>query len=223
MEFTLLWAALTAIGFAWLGTRIWPERLPDHATDRMVGAAAAGLLVGRLSAMLLQGTSPLSNPGGILIVRGGVHTGTATAAAIATYLWAAKWKVAYLDATSPAALMGLSGWHAGCLWRNACLGSGSELPWAWAQEGSLITRHPVELYTAVGLMIAAWLVSRLPWRLLTKSGVALALAGLVRLLTEPMRPSITGGPVVWYVAAIVVGLAAAIIGPRFSPRPSSPT
>jgi hypothetical protein len=223
MEFTLLWAALTAIGFAWMGTRIWPERLPDHATDRMVGAAAAGLLVGRLSAMLLQGTNPLSNPGDILIVRGGVHTGTATAAAIATYLWAAKWKVAYLDATSPAALMGLGGWHAGCLWRNACLGSGSELPWAWAQEGSLITRHPVELYTAVGLMIAAWLVSRLPWRLLTKSGVALASAGLVRLLTEPMRPSITGGPVVWYIAAIVVGLAAAIIGPRFSPRPSSPT
>ena len=223
MEFTLLWAALTAIGFAWLGTRIWPERLPDHATDRMVGAAAAGLLVGRLSAMLLQGTNPLSNPGDILIVRGGVHTGTATAAAIATYLWAAKWKVAYLDATSPAALMGLGGWHAGCLWRNACLGSGSELPWAWAQEGSLISRHPVELYTAVGLMISAWLVSRLPWRLLTKSGVALALAGLVRLLTEPMRPSITGGPVGWYIAAIVVGLAAAIIGPRFSPGPSSPT
>lgn len=223
MEFTLLWAALTAIGFAWLGTRIWPERLPDHATDRMVGAAAAGLLVGRLSAMLLQGTNPLSNPGDILIVRGGVHTGTATAAAIATYLWAAKWKVAYLDATSPAALMGLGGWHAGCLWRTACLGSGSELPWAWAQEGSLISRHPVELYTAVGLMIAAWLVSRLPWRLLTKSGVALALAGLVRLLTEPMRPSITGGPVVWYIAAIVVGLAAAIIGPRISPGPSSPT
>ncbi|MCZ6457477.1 MAG: prolipoprotein diacylglyceryl transferase, partial [Actinobacteria bacterium] len=180
MEFTLLWAALTAVGFAWMGTRIWPERLPDHATDRMVGAAAAGLLVGRLSAMLLQGTNPLSNPGDILIVRGGVHTGTATAAAIATYLWAAKWKVAYLDATSPAALMGLGGWHAGCLWRNACLGSGSDLPWAWAQEGSLITRHPVELYTAVGLMTAAWLVSRLPWRLLTKSGVALALAGLVR-------------------------------------------
>jgi hypothetical protein len=223
MEFTLLWAALTAVGFAWLGTRIWPERLPDHATDRMVGAAAAGLLVGRLSAMLLQGTNPLSNPGDILIVRGGVHTGTATAAAIATYLWSAKWKVAYLDATSPAALMGLGGWHAGCLWRNACLGSGSELPWAWAQEGSLITRHPVELYTAVGLMIAAWLVSRLPWRLLTKSGVALASAGLVRLLTEPMRPSITGGPVGWYIAAIVIGLAAAIIGPRFSPRPSSPT
>ncbi len=223
MEFTLLWAALTAVGFAWLGTRIWPERLPDHATDRMVGAAAAGLLVGRLSAMLLQGTNPLSNPGDILIVRGGVHTGTATAAAIATYLWAAKWKVAYLDATSPAALMGIGGWHAGCLWRNACLGSGSELPWAWAQEGSLITRHPVELYTAVGLVIAAWLVSRLPWRLLTKSGVALASAGLVRLLTEPMRPSITGGPVGWYIAAIVVGLAAAIIGPRFSPGPSSPT
>ena len=223
MEFTLLWATLTAVGSAWLGTRIWADRLPDHATDRMVGAAASGLLVGRLTAMVLQGTNPLTNPADILIVRGGVHTGTATVAAIATYLWAAKWKFAYLDATAPAALMGLAGWHAGCLWRQACLGSESNLPWAWAQEGSLITRHPVELYAAVGLVLAAWLVSRRSWRLLNRAGVALASAGLVRLLTEPIRPSISGGPVVWYIGAVTVGLAAVLIGPRLIHEPASPT
>ncbi len=214
MEFTLLWAALTAVGFAWLGTRIWDERLPDHATDRMVGAAASGILVGRLTAMVLQGTNPLANPADILIVRGGVHTAATTVAAIATYLWAAKWRFAFLDATAPAALMGLAGWHAGCLWRQACLGSASNLPWAWAQDGSPITRHPVELYTAVGLIFAAWLVSRLPWKILNRAGVALASAGLVRLLTEPMRPSISGGPVFWYISAVILGLAAVLIGPR---------
>lgn len=218
MEFTLLWAALTAVGFAWLGTRIWSERLPDHPTDRMVGAAATGLLVGRLSAMFLQGTNPVTNPADILIVRGGVHTGTATAAAIATYLWAVKWRIAYLDATAPAALLGLAGWHAGCLWRSACLGSASNLPWAWAGNGSIITRHPVELYAATGLALAGWLVSRLPWSLLMRAGIALGSAGFVRLITEPMRPSITGGPIGWYIAAIIIGLGAALLGPRLSEK-----
>jgi len=223
MEFTLLWAAITGVGFAWLGTRIWSERLPDHATDRMVGAAATGLLIGRLTAMILQGINPLTNLGDILIVRGGVHTGAATAGAIATYIWAAKWKVEYLDATAPASLLGLAGWHAGCLWRGACLGSESTLPWAWAQEGSLITRHPVELYAAIGLVLAAWMVSRLPWSILTRAGAALASAGVVRLLTETIRPSLTGGPVGWYIAAIVFGLAAVFLGPRLLASSNSPT
>lgn len=173
--------------------------------------------------MLLQGTNPLTNPADILIVRGGVHTGMATVAALGAYLWAAKWKVAYLDATAPAALMGLAGWHTGCLWRGACLGTESSLPWAWAQGASLITRHPVELYAAVGLLIGAWVVSRLSWKILTRAGVALALAGSVRLLTEPMRPSITGGPVDWYLAAIAFGLAAAWAGPRLFANADAPT
>lgn len=213
MEFTLLWAALTGVLFAWVGTRTWKSGLPDHPVDRIVGAAAAGLLVGRLTAMILQGVNPITNPADILIVRGGVHTGAAAVGAIGAYLWTTKWRLRYLDATAPAALAGLAGWHAGCLWRGACLGTESALPWAWAEPGSLVTRHPVELYAAVGLVMAAWLVSSLPWRLLTRAGSALAAASLIRLLTEPMRPSITGGPISWYVAGIVLGITAVALGP----------
>ena len=165
MEFTLLWAALTGVAFAWAGTKLWSERLPDHPTDRIIGAAAAGLAVGRLVAMITQGINPLLHPLDILLVRGGVHSGAATVGAVVAYLWASKWTIEFLDATAPAALFGLAGWHAGCLWRGACLGTASDLPWAWAEPGSLISRHPVELYAAVGLATAAWLVSRMPWRL----------------------------------------------------------
>lgn len=223
MEFTLLWAALTAVVFAWAGTRIWAERLPDHPTDRMIGAATGGLVAGRLTAMILQGTNPLAHPMDIIIVRGGVHTGAAAIGAIVTYLWSGKWRLEHLDATAPAALLGLAGWHAGCLWRGACLGTESSLPWAWAGPGSQITRHPVEIYAAIGLIEAAWLVSRLPWRLLARSGSALALAGLIRFATEPMRPSITGGPVAWYVAAIMVGGLAATVGGYLPERPARPS
>lgn len=218
MEFTLLWAALTAMVFAWAGTKLWSDRLPDHPTDRMIGAAAAGLFIGRLTAMALQGINPVTHPLDIIIVRGGVHTGAAATGAIVSYLWANRWQIAYLDSTAPAALFGLAGWHAGCVWRDACLGTASNLPWAWPESAGAVSRHPVEVYAALGLVAAAWVVSRLPWRLLLRAGVALSLAGGVRLLTETMRPSITGGPVGWYGAAIVVGGLTAWLGPRLTGR-----
>jgi len=221
LEFTLLWAVLTAIGFSWVGTRLWSERLPDHPTDLMIGAAVGGLVVGRLVAMTLQGINPLAHPLDIIIVRGGVHTGAACISAIVTYLWADKWRIADLDATAPAAVLGLAGWHAGCLWRGACLGTASDLPWAWAEPGSAVTRHPVELYAAFGLGAAAWLISRLPWRLLTRAGSALVLVGLVRLLTEPMQLSLSGGPVGWYLAAVVLGGLIVWFGPWIGNRLST--
>ncbi|HIE21042.1 MAG TPA: hypothetical protein EYP73_00405, partial [Acidimicrobiia bacterium] len=92
MEFTLLWAALTAVAAIWVAARIWPDRLPDHPTDRLIGAAAVGMLVGRLTAMVIQGVNPLSNLGNILLVRGGVHTGAATLGAIGAFVWANKGK-----------------------------------------------------------------------------------------------------------------------------------
>jgi prolipoprotein diacylglyceryltransferase len=221
MEFTLFWAAVTAAAFVWLGTRLWPEGLPDHPVDRMLGAAAVGLLTGRLVAMAIQGINPLSRPGDILVVRGGVHTGAATAGALAAYLWSVKGRVLHLDAVAPSALLGLAGWHGGCLWRGACLGAASDLAWAWGEPGSLVTRHPVEVYAAIAFGAAAWAVSRLPLRPLLRSGIALAAAGAVRLLTEPLRLTLTGGPWPWYAAAVVLGLLVALIGPRLLAGQSS--
>lgn len=218
MEFTLLWAALTGIGFGWLGTRLWNERLPDRPTDRLIGAAAVGLIVGRLTAMILQGINPIAHPLDIIIVRGGVHTGAAVIGAVVGFLWADKWRLMDLDAIAPAALFALSGWHLGCVWRGACLGTVSDLPWAWAESTSSIARHPVEIYAAIGFGVAAWLVSKLSWRLLRRAGSGLAIAGCLRLFTEPMRPSITGGPVAWYVIAIVIGLVVALYGARLEGR-----
>ena len=220
MEFSLLWAALTGVGLLWVGTRAWPDGLPDRPADRLIGAAAGGLLLGRLLAMILQGTNPVLHPGDILIVRGGVHAGTATLAAIATYLWSVKGQMRYLDASAAAALLGLAGWHAGCVWRGACLGTATELSWALSIPGSSVTRHPVEIYAAIGLGIAALIVSRLPHRMWLRGGVALASASAVRLATEPLRLTLTGGPVAWYVAGLVVGAAIAVIGSRISPQAS---
>ena len=216
MEFTLLWAALSAVVLAWVGLRLWPERVPEQGFDRLLGAAVAGLVVGRLVAMLIQGINPLSSPGDILIVRGGVHTGAAASTFALALWWGNRTDPSGIDALAPAALLGLAGWHGGCLWRDACLGSVSDLPWAWALDGSTVTRHPVEVYVALALMLGAWGVSWLGWRPLLRAGSALAIASMVRLVTEPLRPSITGGPLIWYAAGIAVGLALMILGPTMA-------
>lgn len=218
MEFTLFWAVLTGVGLIWLGTHLWSEGLPPKPTEALIGAATIGLLVGRLVAMVAQGINPITHPVDILLVRGGVDTGFASLGAIAALLWVVRRKTSYIDAVAPAALLGLAGWHAGCLWRSACLGTASNLPWTWTEPGSAVTRHPVEVYAAVAFAVAAYLVSRASKRPLLPTGLALTAAGLIRLATQPMRHSIMGGPVEWYVAAIAIGIALAAMGPAIRSR-----
>lgn len=206
MEFTLLAAALTGLAAAWFTvTRTGqPEEL-----DRLLGAATAGLLLGRLVAMVAAGVDPLSHPGDILIVRGGVSTVGATAGALAYLLWSARGDLRLLDALAPSAVAGMAGWHAGCLWRGSCLGTASDLPWTWALPGSEVGRHPVELYAALSMALAAWALSRLRPPAGAVALVALAAVAATRLATEPLRPSLTGGPVWWYAAAVALGLTGA--------------
>lgn len=220
MEFTLLWAALTAAVALWVGTKIWKEGLPSSPFDRLVAAAVVGVVAGRLVAMIAQGVNPVTNPLEFILIRGGVSTPAAAAGAVGWLLWTSRNNVSGLDAMAPAALLGLAGWHAGCLWRGACLGTPSDLPWAWSSSISEITRHPVELYAALLFTVGAVAVARLGRRVVLRSGAALATAGLVRLATEPLRPSISGGPVGWYALAVVVGLIAALWGDHVARRMS---
>lgn len=216
MEFSLLFAALTGTAAGWLGLKVWAERVPPKAFDMLLGASITGLFTGRVAAMLAQGVNPIANLGDLIIVRGGVHTGFAAVAFVSFLMAANRHRLEALDAIAPAALLGLGGWHAGCLWRSACLGTASDLPWAWAQEGSAISRHPVELYAALLFLLAAVVVSRLGWRTWLRFGTGLSLAGLIRLVTEPMRANLSTGPVIWYGAAFAVGVLCVVLGPRIT-------
>lgn len=222
MEFTLLWQAGTGVVAALLVARLQLKRglVGQNVAlgDALVAAAATGMLIGRLTSMILQGVNPLLSPADILVVRGGVHTGAASVAASVTLGWAlrrALWR--NLDAAAPTALPGLAGWHAGCLFRSACLGTVSNLPWAFPQPGSDISRHPVELYAArlflLGAVTALWVGHRRRAGVLT--GMTMTVAALIRLGTQPFRPTITGGPVEWYAAGVLLGVAVAIFSWRW--------
>lgn len=204
MEFTLLAAALTGVGATWAVLRLagHPSRF-----DLLLGAAAVGLLAGRLASMIAAGVNPIANPLDILVVRGGVDTVTAAAVAIAYVGWAVRADRNVLDAIAPAAVAGMAGWHAGCLWRGACLGAAGEVPWGWALPGSDIVRHPVEIYAAALMAFGALVLMRLPGGTGRRAVLALGVVAGARLVTQPLRPSLGGGLVWWYA----IGVIAAII------------
>jgi len=219
VEFTLLGSVLVAV-LALYGT-LWFEARRGSAADcvrdvwdMVLAGGIAGLVAGRLGAMVLAGTNPITSPGDILIVRSGVDTVVASVVALATFGWVARrdlWRLA--DAAAAPALAGLAGWHASCILRDACAGTPTDLPWAVTSPGGTVGRHPVEMYAALALAVGAAALAL--WRRRARpagvaAGLALAGAGLVRLLTEPLRPSLGGGPWEWYLAAVVAGAAIGI-------------
>ena len=219
MEFSLLGAVFFAVIPLYI-TIYWEARRGNAAAcskslwDIALTAGVVGLIAGRVAAMVGDGVNPLTHPADLLIVRGGVATGPAALAAILTAAWMGRdevWPV--LDGLSAAAVAGLSGWHAGCLARDACLGTPTDLPWAMAQSGSTVTRHPVELYAAVALALVAGAIALWKMRgrpsLGVPAGLAIASSGLVRLATEPFRPTLSSGPIGWYWLGLVVGLSVA--------------
>ena len=218
MEFSLLGAAMLAAG-AIYGVLYWEAKRGNAAActkdlwDITLGAAMVGLIVGRLAAMISDGVNPVAHPGDIIIVRAGVASGWASLAALATFAFLARGEIrAAADGAAAAVLAGLAGWHTGCAFRDACLGTPSDLPWARALEGSEVTRHPTEIYAA--LLFAAAAVALILWklhppRLGVIGSVALAAAGAIRLVTEPIRPALGGRPTLWYTTAIVLGLGTA--------------
>ncbi len=216
MEFTLLAAAATAV--AALYAMLWwearhgnAERSSGNLFEAAVTSAAVGVFVGRVVAMIIDGVNPITHPGDILLVRAGVSTVAATVGTIAVFAWLSRREpIPMADGIAAAALAGLAGWHAGCLAREACLGTASDLPWALAQEGSEISRHPVGIYAALlfafsAVAIALWKAYRWPGAGIPASA-ALTSAGAIRLVVEPMQPSLDGGPVWFYALGVLVGL-----------------
>lgn len=223
MEFTLLGAVALAAaatgGALWFeGGRTNPPGSTRRLADAALAACLAGLLVGRLASMVAGGNNPLTHPADIVIVRSGVDTGFAALAALLVLVLYGRhdpWATA--DGLAPAALAGLAGWHLSGVFRDAWLGTPSSLPWAAAQAGSSVTRHPVEVYTALALLVGA--VALHLWkRRAARAGMvgaaALLIAAAVRLATEHLRLSLGTGPEWWYAGGVAA--AVALLGWRFT-------
>lgn len=197
MEFTLLWAVFLGAGAMWATDRFLNRR--QRRFDDLLGAALTGLLVGRLASMVAGGSYPWSHPGLILLVRAGVHPGWASIGALGSLAWrfrSTSLPVSLAPMAVPA-LVGLSGWELGCVFRSAC---GGVVAGSW--------EIPIGGLTGLAFGLAALIVYRLPLR--TKAAAAIAAAGLVRAAADPFRSALNHSVIWWYLAAVVVGVALAI-------------
>lgn len=208
MEFTLLAAAAIALGVVWLCLRLSAPADRSDLWNGAVSAVIAGIAFGRVWAMVRSGVNPVTNPGDLLIVRGGVDPAGATIGAVATLVVSLRSNLwPRLDALAPAAVAGLAGWHAGCVVRGACLGTPTGLPWGLAAPGSAITRHPVEIYATLLLLAGAVLVARRRGRPSgTTAALGFTLAAIVRLATEPLRTALSDEVRLLYAIGVVAGV-----------------
>ncbi|NND04671.1 MAG: hypothetical protein HKN91_17995 [Acidimicrobiia bacterium] len=223
MEFTLLFAAAIgvaagAVALRWEAARGNAADCAADLWDVLISALVVGLFVGRLASMIGAGINPLTNLADILIIRGGVATGPATIAGLIMVMILARGEVvAVADALAVAGLASLGAWHFGCLARDACLGTTTDVPWAMTQATSVTGRHPVELYAAAIFVIAAIALALYRKRRVAPgmaASAALAVAGAGRLATEPFRLSLSGGPIWWYIVAIAAGFVGIILSLR---------
>ncbi len=216
MEFSLLAAAAISGAAFWLVLR-WEAKRGNAAGcaldlwDTGLMSAIVGLAAGRIAAMVLVGVNPVTNPGQVILIRSGVSTEVAVLGGLAAFAWLARADlVNAADAIAPAGLAALAGWHGGCVATSSCLGTGSTLPWAYALSGSVVTRHPVELYAAITMAasaaaLALWKQHGRPWPLAV-TGTALVVAAGTRLATEPMRVSLGSAPITFYAIGVIAGI-----------------
>jgi len=221
MEFSLLGAAAIGVFGFWIMIR-WEAKRGNAAGcavdiwDAGLVSAIAGLFIGRIVSMVQTGVNPVTEPLQIMLMRSGVSTVAVAIGTLGVFSYLArKSLIAAADGVAPAALMGLAGWYAGCLATGSCLGTESSLPWAVPLPGSEITRHPVEIYAAVAMALVS--IALALWKQHGRpapgsvAGLALLSASAIRLITEPLRISLAGGPVLLYSAGIVVGSAMVIV------------
>ncbi|MFV1999198.1 MAG: prolipoprotein diacylglyceryl transferase family protein [Acidimicrobiia bacterium] len=221
MEFSLLGAAAIGVFGFWIMIR-WEAKRGNAAGcavdlwDSGLVAAIAGLFIGRIVSMIQTGVNPLAEPLQIMLMRSGVSTVAVVIGALLVFSYLARDAlVDAADGIAPAALMGLAGWYAGCLATGSCLGAESSLPWAIALPGSQITRHPVEIYAAIGMALVS--IALALWKQYGRpapgsvAGLAVLGASVIRLATEPLRISLAGGPILLYSAGVLAGSAMFVV------------
>lgn len=196
--------------------------------DDAINAALAGVLGGLAGAKLIwaiefRGTDPFID---LLTSRGGLSWFGGLAGGLAAGLTTLRiYRVPIvrgLAAATPALALGHAIGRVGCFLVGDDYGSPSTLPWAVAFPQGLpptdVPVHPTQLYEAIPLVVAAWLLQR--WRReKTPDAVVLSryfiLAGAIRFAVEFVR---VNAPVLgpftlaqcWSAVLVVAGIGLTI-------------
>ncbi len=132
---------------------------PDYVLEAVVASTFAGLIGARLLYVFLNWSYYSANPVEILFARfeGLSFYGGFILGATMLFFWCYWRKLSFLrlaDLMAPYLALGYAFGRIGCFLNGCCYGLESDLPWALpAAMTDDITRHPVQLYAALGALI----------------------------------------------------------------------
>lgn len=162
----LILSAAVALAVPALVVRRWPSQCSQDVQsflDVVVLPAGAGVLVGRITAILLDDPGALGRSGDLLVLRGGVEFWPGLAAATSLVVWSAhrsgRSPVVRLAEVVWLAMIGYGIWEAACLLRDGCFGPHSDL--GLTPRGLDAPMVPVGLLMAAAIVAGAFAVRHL--------------------------------------------------------------
>ena len=163
MDYGLLASMIMAFGLPALWARRWALQgfdPPVGFVDAVLGAAAAGLVAGRLSTLALDDPRSLGRVADMLVIRSGVEFWPGVVVAVAVAAWSGRRAgvppVARLAALAPLAMVGYAAFEGSCVFRDGCYGPVS--PFGLRPTGLSTTMLPIGILTAVAVIGGAALL-----------------------------------------------------------------
>ncbi|MEO6713486.1 MAG: prolipoprotein diacylglyceryl transferase family protein [Mycobacteriales bacterium] len=232
----LLLSIATVVGVAWLAARWVPPLVPSVAQggawspgdtiDVLLGAAMAGVLAGRVAAVLLDDPESLRSLSAFLIIRGGVEMwpGAVVAALVAGVSLHRRSApvLGGFAALSPVVLVAYAGFEATCLVREGCYGPSSAL--GLRPDGLATTMVPSGVIVAIVLVLVAAHIARHPSQPdLMRVALAVTAVAASRSISSIWLPRIGDHPTRQHLGSIMVAVlgSVALLLSRARSRPSA--
>lgn len=212
----LLLSVLTSLGAA-IVLAWYREPLTESSglIDAVAWPLLVGVVVGRMTSLMLDDPSSLTNVRDILAIRGGVEFWPGLAGGLVVVSVKVRRSglpvTARLADLAPYGLAAAAGYQATCLVREGCYGPGS--PIGLRTDAFHPTVFPVELAGALVLLVAAISLVRrrerqAPWFTIV---AAVATLAVERSVTSFWLPVVGDGLSRAHVASIVVALSGALV------------
>ncbi len=225
IDYGLLVSIMVAFGVPSLVALWWPIEVGPETrqgeprigfVDAALGAAIAGVVVGRLATLLLDDPTSIGSISDMLIIRSGVEFWPGVTAAVAFVWWserrAGPFSHTRLVGLVPLAMVGYAAYEAACIFRDGCFGPESQI--GLRPPGVMTPMFPVGWAMAIALLAAAWATRLLARRekspVLIVSAATAAVAG-VRSVGSIWLPHVGDGLTRQHVTSIVIGSGAALV------------
>lgn len=181
----------------------------NEVLDRLIVPFLAGLVAGRLTAVILDDPTSLRSVRSLLVIRGGVEFWPGVAAALAVLMWGLRRErtgVSFaLAELAPILLWGYAAYEAACLVRDGCYGPVTSI--GVVPSGLRIRMFPVGLVVALAVVAVGFAVRHLrAWSPTAKVLLALGGVATARSVASIWLPRLGDGPTRQHLESVVVGL-----------------